>query len=81
MFLCAICGEVSPPRTPATRIITHRRPKQYAFRFRANEFWRPDPSGKMKQHFTDDPGGAGWEIAREVLVWPGCAIAFGPQRE
>ena len=73
MFVCQICGGVVPPRTPAIRIVTSRRHKQYPFRSRANLLYRPDSSGKVKEYFTDDPGGTGWEIAREILSCPRCA--------
>lgn len=57
MFLCQFCGGIVPPRTPAIRIVTSRRPK-HPFRHRANVHHRPD---------STDPGGAGWEIGREAL--------------
>jgi hypothetical protein len=81
MFLCQLCGVVVPPRIPATRVVVNRRPKQYPFRFEANVFYRPDPKkeGKIKEHKTDDPGGLGWEIAREVLACPRCAAEFVPK--
>jgi hypothetical protein len=83
MFLCQLCGGVVPPRIPATRVVVNRRPKQYPFRFEANVFYRPDPKkeGKIKEHKTDDPGGVGWEIAREVLACPRCAAEFAPKCE
>lgn len=81
MFLCQLCGRVAPPRTPAARVVVIRRPKQYPFRHRANTFRRPDRDGKLKEHHTDDPGGAGWEVAREVFACPACAGRTTPQRE
>lgn len=81
MFVCALCGRVTPPRTPAARVVAVRRPKQYPFRHHANTFWRPDHDGKMKERHTDDPGGVGWEVAREVLACPACAGRCVPQRE
>lgn len=75
MFVCQICGGVVPPRNPAIRVVVSRRPKQYSFRHRANVHYRPDATGKAKEHVTDDPGGDGWEIAREVLSCATCADA------
>jgi hypothetical protein len=73
MFICQICGGLVPPRTPAIRVVLQSRPKHYPFRPHANVFHRLDTSGKMKAHTSDDPGGTGWEIAREVLCCPVCA--------
>lgn len=73
MYVCQICGSVVPPRTPAIRVIVCRRSKHYPFRHHANVFLRPDSNGKVKEHTTHDPGGVGWEIAREVLSCAACA--------
>ena len=73
MFVCQLCGGVVPPRTPAARVVVHRRPKRYPLRREANRFARLDERGKRKEYVTDDPGGVGWEIAREVLACPPCA--------
>ena len=76
MYVCQICGGMVPPRTPAIRVIVDRRPKQYPFRHHANVFHRPDSNGKVKEHTTDDRGGVGWEIAREVLSCAACVDAM-----
>lgn len=81
MFVCQICGGIVPPRTPAIRVVTSRRPKQYPFRIHANVFYRPDSNGKVKEHKTDDPGGVGWEVAQEVLSCPACADRSTPSPE
>jgi hypothetical protein len=81
MFVCKLCGGVVPPRTPAALVVIHRRTKQHPFRAEANVFYRPDNKGKVKEVVTDDPGGVGWEIAREVLACPECAARAEPQRE
>lgn len=73
MFLCQLCRKIVPPRTPATRVVVNRRPKQYPFRFDANIIYVPDKKGKMKEATTNDPGGTGWEIAAEMLACPNCA--------
>ena len=75
-----MCGGIVPPRTRAIRVVVRRRPKPYPYRSQANIIYRPDPRGKMKAHAIDDPGGVGWEIAREVLACPKCA-AEGVPRE
>lgn len=81
MFLCGLCGGVSPPRTPAAKIVTARRDVRYVPRSRANRLFRLDSQGKVKERFTDDRGGVGWEIAREVLACPTCAARNEPRRE
>ncbi len=77
MFVCQLCGASVPPRTPAVRVVTNRRPRQYPSRLSANVFWRPDSDGKKKERKTNDPGGTGWEIASEVLACPTCAAPDG----
>ncbi|HJZ55958.1 MAG TPA: hypothetical protein VKE74_13395 [Gemmataceae bacterium] len=81
MFNCGLCGGTTLPRTPAARVVVRRREKQYPYRHAANVFFRPASDGKVKERKTDDPGGVGWEIAREVLACPDCAVRFVPQRE
>jgi hypothetical protein len=78
MFVCQLCGATVPPRTPAARVITSRRTKQYPFRPNANVFWRLNEEGKHKEHKTHDPGGVGWEIAAQVLACPACAASALP---
>jgi hypothetical protein len=75
MFVCQLCGTTVPPRTPAVRVVTRRRPKQYPFRPNANVFWRFNEEGKRKEHKTNDPGGVGWEIAEQALACPACATS------
>lgn len=81
MFVCGFCGAVTPPRTPAVKVVTARRDVQYPFRSRANRLFRLDSQGKVKERFTDDRGGIGWEIVREVLACPACAARNGSQLE
>ncbi|OWK45152.1 hypothetical protein [Fimbriiglobus ruber] len=73
MFVCQICSKVVPPRTPPVRVVLQRRPKRYSFRLHANVIYRPDSNGKIKEHKTNDPGGVGWETAREANACPDCA--------
>jgi hypothetical protein len=41
---------------------------------KANAFLRIGDTGKRKRRETDDPGGVGWEVVREVLACPACAV-------
>jgi hypothetical protein len=68
MFRCPLCSCVVGPRTPPQRLLLERRTRSYPYRSRANEFARDH-----KRHVTDDPGGNGSEVVREVLVCPECA--------
>lgn len=79
MFRCQVCGGVTPPGTRAARVVVSRRPKPYPYRSQANLVYRPDRRGKMKPQRTDDPGGAGWEVVREVLACPKCATGRVPR--
>jgi rubredoxin len=74
MFRCQICGASVPPRVRAARVVVRQRTKQYPYRPRANVIYRPDHNGKVKEYEIDDPGGTGWEIAKEALACPICAM-------
>lgn len=67
MYRCQLCGSV-PRSTPAFRKIVETRSREYPLRLKANSFRR-----KRKEKHSDDPGGTGHEIARELLVCPTCA--------
>jgi hypothetical protein len=74
MFRCGICDAVQPPGTVETPVVLETRPKEYKFRAKAN--WVPS-----KDTFRDDPGGKGWEIAKEVKAGPCCAPKAAPVAE
>ncbi|MBX3469862.1 MAG: hypothetical protein KF878_23555 [Planctomycetes bacterium] len=64
-YRCAISGRVIPPGQPAVRVVLAVRPVTHAprpgaCRRRVTRKWRR----------VDDPGGEGYQIAREVLVSP-----------
>jgi hypothetical protein len=71
-----MCQGVVPPRTKAQRVVLTRR-KKYPYRSQANTFVRLTETGKRKTFHTDDPGGEGEEIVKEVLVCPDCARRNG----
>ena len=73
MFRCQLCQCVVPARTPCQYLVVKRRPKEYPYRSRANVFVRTNEAGKRKEQHTDDPGGQGQEIAKEVMICPTCA--------
>lgn len=76
MFRCQLCQRVVPPRTPQ-RAILQTRPKKYPYRSMANTFVRTNDVGKRKVFHTDDPGGEGQEIVKELIVCPDCAAKNG----
>ncbi|MBI1918419.1 MAG: hypothetical protein HYS12_27325 [Planctomycetes bacterium] len=73
MFRCQLCDCVVPAGTTAHRLVLATRPRKYPFRRDANCIVRLNEKGKRKEKFIDDPGGAGYESAREVLACPACA--------
>ena len=77
MFRCQLCQCVVRPRTPCKRLVLKSRSKKYPYRPNANAFFRTNEAGKRKEYHTDDPGGEGLEIAKEVIVCPTCAAQHG----
>ncbi|MEO0321416.1 MAG: hypothetical protein AAF447_00525 [Myxococcota bacterium] len=71
MYRCELCNVVQPPRTPVVKVTTESRPTEYPSRPKAN---RLRIGRKMKSF--DDPGGAGYEIAKEADACPACAAEF-----
>jgi rubredoxin len=72
VYRCELCLASVAPRTPAIRVVLESRPRSYPFRRDAHAY-RDKRSGTLK--VKDDPGGTGWEIAREALICPACAAA------
>jgi hypothetical protein len=76
MYRCQICKQVVPAGTKARRVVSETRPRIYPFRMKANRAVRI----KDKLVYPDDPGGTGWEIAREITVCPACAERWTGKR-
>jgi hypothetical protein len=68
MYKCEICHKVIPANVKSYRIPVETRPKAYPVRKDANRIIR---EGKVS--YTDDPGGIGYEVVREVTACPTCA--------
>lgn len=68
MYRCTICNTVVPPGVRANRIVLETRPAEYPSRPKAHT----QRVGRKLKHF-DDPGGAGYEIAKEGLACKNCA--------
>ena len=60
-----------PAGTPAIKVVVATRPTEYPSRPKANKL----RIGRRMKHF-DDPGGAGYEIAKEVLACRQCALDY-----
>ena len=68
MYRCQLCNRVSRPGERATKIVVERRPTEYPSRSKAQRA----RSGRRSK-YQDDPGGAGYEIAKEAIVCAACA--------
>src|SRR5580658_6147739 len=77
MFRCQLCQCVVPPKTPCQHLVLERRSKKYPYRSMANTFVRLNDKGKRKEYHTDDPGGEGQEVVKEIVVCPACAARNG----
>ena len=68
MYRCQICNAVQPARTHSTLVTIETRAAEYPSRPKAHRM-RVGRKGKT----LDDPGGAGFEIAKEAMACPKCA--------
>jgi len=79
MFICGLCFIYTQPREKATRVVTETREKIYPFRKNANTFMKSEfldgQRVRGKEEKSDDPGGTGVEIVKEVLACQTCAKA------
>ncbi len=72
MYRCQKCGIVVPAGTPCQRMVVQTRTVAFPFRSRANRVVRL-VNCKAKEKYTDDPGGKGPQVLREVNLCPACA--------
>lgn len=93
MFSCQHCGQLVPPHTPATLLTVEVREKVYplrpvtyppeqkpqAKRRKARVQKRLSDKEKEKRGWLPDPGGRGYEIARQIKVCPACAAELRKQ--
>jgi hypothetical protein len=68
MFRCESCNRVAPPKKPANKVVVERRECAHAPRSDANSH-RP----RRRRKAPRDPGGAGKQIVREMVVCDACA--------
>ena len=67
MFVCKNCHTQISSNTPSYLYPIKKRSKTYPKRPSANRFLK---DGRAKQ--SDDPGGVGWEIEKEIIVCADC---------
>ena len=68
MYRCEICKHLIGPNIPSHKVVVETRPATYPVRREANHFTK-----NRKVEKRDDPGGSGFEIAREVIACANCA--------
>lgn len=67
MFRCeGGCGRVPQPGEKPVRVVVETRAKEYPARY-------GEPRGYNREVPVLDPGGVGWEIAKEINLCPRCA--------
>ncbi len=71
MYRCELCNRVSRPGERATKVVTERRPAEYPSRGKAQK-----GRTASRSRGQDDPGGAGYEIAKEVIACSTCAREY-----
>ena len=70
MFRCELCDRVSRPGERQIKVVVERRPTEYPSRAKAQR----SRAGR-RSSFRDDPGGAGYEIAKERIGCASCVDA------
>lgn len=68
MYRCELCNTIVPAGVRANRVVVETRPAEYPSRPKAHS----QRVGRKVKNF-DDPGGAGYEIAKEAFACKTCA--------
>jgi hypothetical protein len=76
VFRCHACGRVVSANTSPIRRVVETRERQYPPRPKANRFKK---DGRERQ--SDDPGGSGRELVREILLCSSCAAKLVAEGE
>ena len=88
VYICEICKKKVPSGTKCRMITVDSREKWYSHRAKANRGYTkrkgqlvfPLTKSRKNGDRMDDPGGHGWEIAREIRVCPQCAIRYNEEQ-
>lgn len=75
-FRCEVCGNAVEPGINARKLVVAKRMKEYPYRREVHRKMVLDEKGRLKEKWTDDVGGLGWEIARELMACHDCAHEF-----
>ena len=67
MYQCQQCSTAVSSKTPSYLLTVQQRKKQYPVRPKVNIHRK---EGKTK--VTDDPGGTGFEVTKEIVVCHSC---------
>ena len=67
MFVCENCSKISKPQEKSYQFPLKYSEKSYPYRAKVNKLKK---GGKIKE--TDDPGGFGHEIEKEITVCKTC---------
>jgi len=73
MYACELCHSIVLTKTPSTLLTIQTCKRTYPARSKANKLLDPKHPGKHRKIFTDDPGGTGLTILKEIRVCPKCA--------
>lgn len=73
MYKCDQCGANSTPSSPCRKVVTQRAWVFHPERLRANKGFAIQKNGKKKKVWLPDPGGWGFQIAREERMCNYCA--------
>ncbi|WP_163833330.1 hypothetical protein [Spartinivicinus ruber] len=71
MYQCQQCSSLVSANTPSYSLVIQKRKQSYPKRSKVNEHHK---EGKAK--ITDDPGGTGFEIVKEIAVCRACYDAL-----
>jgi ribosomal protein L28 len=80
-YRCQVCGVKVPVGTKAMHKVFGTRARYYPYRAKANKGFQtkngrvlqPLRKSRKQGDRIDDPGGKGWEIAKEILVCSECS--------
>ena len=80
-YRCQICNDKVAHKSAAIRLILDKRIKYYPYRPKANpgyqtkngQLLQPLRKSRRQSDRTDDPGGRGWEMAKEIYVCQSCS--------
>ena len=73
MYRCEFCGKNSKPNASCHKVVEATRMHRHPFRAKVQQRWVLDKNNRYKLEWTDDPGGLGPQIVREIDACVDCA--------